>query len=162
MRLSASAGSARSRPIDDGADSAEELERACWNWGRATELIPLKLVWPPRLMLKEPQGIVRYLSDDELNASLKAAAQHSVVMYVAILFSIATGVRMSELRRFPVDAKDRQVVVTPSTTSTRFSVRRKLQILSRPSPAVRFGIVPNCFSSGAVTADVITSALAPG
>jgi integrase len=74
--------------------------RACWNWGRATELIPLKLVWPPRLMLKEPQGIVRYLSDDELHALLKAAAQYSVVMYVAILFSIATGVRMSELRRF--------------------------------------------------------------
>ena len=40
--------------------------RACWNWGRATELIPLKLVWPRRLMLKEPQGIVRYLSDNEL------------------------------------------------------------------------------------------------
>jgi integrase len=74
--------------------------RACWNWGRATELIPLKLVWPPRLMLKEPPGIVRYLSDDELHALLKAACEYSLVMYVAILFSIATGVRMSELRRF--------------------------------------------------------------
>ena len=60
----------------------------------------MKLVWPPRLMLKEPPGIVRYLSDDELHALLKAAAQHSLVMYVAVLFSIATGVRMSELRRF--------------------------------------------------------------
>ncbi len=74
--------------------------RACWNWGRATELIPLKLVWPPRLMLKEPPGIVRYLSDEELHTLLTAAREHSLVIYVAILFSIATGVRMSELRRF--------------------------------------------------------------
>jgi len=74
--------------------------RSCWNWGRATETIPLKLVWPPRLMLKEPPGIVRFLADDELARLLKAAAEYSLAMYVAILFSIATGVRMSELRRF--------------------------------------------------------------
>ena len=44
----------------------------------------MKLVWPPRLMLKEPPGIVRYLSDDELHALLKAAAQHSLVLHVFI------------------------------------------------------------------------------
>jgi integrase len=73
--------------------------RSCWNWGRATETIPLRLVWPPRVMLQEPRGRVRFLSDEELEGLLKAAHSYSLTMYVAILFSIATGVRMSELRR---------------------------------------------------------------
>ena len=73
--------------------------RSCWNWGRATETIPLRLVWPPRLMLQEPRGRVRFLSDDEMDRLLKAAHAYSMSAYVAILFSIATGVRMSELRR---------------------------------------------------------------
>ncbi len=73
--------------------------RSCWNWGRATETIPLRLVWPPRLMLQEPRGRVRFLSDEEMDRLLKAAHAYSMAMYVAILFSIATGVRMSELRR---------------------------------------------------------------
>jgi integrase len=73
--------------------------RSCWNWGRAAEIIPQKLVWPTRLMLREPKGRVRYLDDAELAALLKAAAEHSAMMHAAILVSIATGVRMSELRR---------------------------------------------------------------
>jgi integrase len=74
--------------------------RSCWNWARGAEVIPSKLVWPPKLMLKEPKAVVRFLSDDELVALLGAATKHSQTMRAAILASIATGVRMSELRRF--------------------------------------------------------------
>ncbi len=74
--------------------------RSCWNWARGAEIIPAKNVWPPKVMLREPKEVVRYLSDEELADLMKAASDYSLAMHAAILVSIATGVRMSELRRF--------------------------------------------------------------
>ncbi|HKS56669.1 MAG TPA: site-specific integrase [Steroidobacteraceae bacterium] len=73
--------------------------RSAWNWGRAAELIPQKLSWPSRLMLTEPKGRTRFLSDDELARLLEASAAHSPLMHAAVLVSIACGVRQSELLR---------------------------------------------------------------
>ena len=73
--------------------------RSAWNWGRAAELIPAKLTWPSRLMLTEPKGRTRFLSDDELARLLKAAKAHSTLMEAAVVVSIACGVRQSELLR---------------------------------------------------------------
>ena len=73
--------------------------RSAWNWGRAAGLVPQEQAWPSRLMLTEPKGRVRYLTDAELTALLKAAREHSPTMNAAILISIACGIRQSELRR---------------------------------------------------------------
>lgn len=73
--------------------------RSAWNWGRAAGLVPQEQAWPSRLMLTEPKGRVRYLSDDELTALKKAAAENSPTMNAAILISVGCGVRQSELRR---------------------------------------------------------------
>lgn len=73
--------------------------RSAWNWGRAAGLVPQEQAWPSRLMLTEPKGRVRYLSDDELTNLLKAAAAQSPTMSAAVLISIGCGIRQSELRR---------------------------------------------------------------
>ena len=73
--------------------------RACWNWGRASGLIAQERVWPSRLMLTEPRGRSRYLSDSELANLLAAAEKESAVVHAAILVSLATGVRQGELFR---------------------------------------------------------------
>jgi len=71
--------------------------RACWNWGRATGIVPLDRVWPERgLMLTEPAGRERFLTDDEVPILLKAAESDPVIR-AAILVSLATGVRQGEL-----------------------------------------------------------------
>ena len=73
--------------------------RKVWNWGIGRGLIEAGRPWPKDIMLKEPRGRTRYLDDDELQALLAAAQQHSQTMYTAILVSIATGVRQGELLR---------------------------------------------------------------
>jgi len=73
--------------------------RSAWNWARAAGLVPSDRRWPERLLLTEPRGRVRFLSDDELAALLEAAAKHSVVMHTAIMVSVATGLRQGELLR---------------------------------------------------------------
>lgn len=73
--------------------------RSCWNWARSAELIPQKLSWPLRLLLQEPKGRTRFLADNELSKLLETAAAHSPTMHAAVLVSIGTGVRLSELRR---------------------------------------------------------------
>ncbi len=73
--------------------------RSAWNWGRAAGLVPQEQTWPSRLMLTEPKGRTRYLSDEELAALLKAAEASSPTMHAAILLSVGCGVRQSELRR---------------------------------------------------------------
>ena len=73
--------------------------RSAWNWGRSAGLVPQEQAWPSRLMLTEPKGRLRYLSDNELAGLLKAASEHSPTMLAAILISIGCGVRQSELRR---------------------------------------------------------------
>jgi integrase len=74
-------------------------ERAAWNWGREAGLVPTDRAWPPGLMLTEPDARVRYLSDDELSAVLKAAIGHSPAVYAAVTVALATGVRQGEMLR---------------------------------------------------------------
>lgn len=73
--------------------------RSAWNWGRASGLIPQDRLWPPRLMLSEPEGRTRFLTDEELTRLLEASRAESPVMHAAVLVSLATGVRRSELLR---------------------------------------------------------------
>jgi integrase len=73
--------------------------RSAWNWARTAGLIPQDLLWPSRIMLTEPRGRTRFLSDVELTLLLKAAREHSPVMYAAVLVSVGCGVRLSELLR---------------------------------------------------------------
>jgi len=73
--------------------------RSAWNWGRMAGLIPTERRWPERLLLTEPRGRTRFLSDTELAVLLKTAAEHSVQMHAAIISSIATGIRQGELLR---------------------------------------------------------------
>lgn len=72
--------------------------RACWNWGLNTGFIPQDRAWPRKLMLTEPPGRTRFLSDEEIAAVLAAAVPGSV-MHCAILLSLATGMRQGELLR---------------------------------------------------------------
>jgi integrase len=51
------------------------------------------------LMLSENNERARFLSDSELTATLKASKEHSLTMHVAVLVSLACGVRQSELLR---------------------------------------------------------------
>jgi integrase len=71
--------------------------RSCWNWGRASGLVPQYQLWPTRLMLKEDNERQRYLNDDELSRLLAAAKAHSTTMYAAVVVSIACGLRQGEL-----------------------------------------------------------------
>jgi integrase len=73
--------------------------RSCWNWGRTAGLIPQERGWPSRLLLTEPRGRTRYLTDDELAKLLAAAQKHSPAMYAAIVVSLGTGMRQGELLR---------------------------------------------------------------
>lgn len=85
--------------------------RSAWNWGRASGLIPQDLLWPSRLMLTEPKGRTRYLSDDEL-ATLLEAASADPTMHAALLVSLATGVRQGELLRLTwadIDLEKRRI-----------------------------------------------------
>jgi integrase len=73
--------------------------RAAWNWGRSAGLVSQDLRWPSRLMLTEPKGRTRYLTDDEISALLDAAKKQGDTMYAAVVVSIACGVRKGELLR---------------------------------------------------------------
>lgn len=91
--------------------------RSCWNWGRASGLVPQDKLWPSRLMLTEPKGRTRYLNDEELAALLKAANADSPLMAAAVKVALATGVRKSELLRLTwadVDLDKQRVTVLES------------------------------------------------
>lgn len=99
--------------------------RSAWNWGRAAELIPQKLSWPSRLMLTEPKGRTRFLSDDELARLLEASDAHSPLMHAAVVVSIGCGVRQSELLRLrwaDVDFERRRLRVMLSKNDEARSV----------------------------------------
>jgi integrase len=72
--------------------------RSAWNWARAAGLVPNDRMFPGRVMLPEPKGRTRFLSDVELGNVLKAAETMPVIR-AAILVSIATGLRQGELLR---------------------------------------------------------------
>lgn len=73
--------------------------RSAWNWARASGLIPIERRWPERLLLTEPAGRTRFLSDSELALLLNAAREHSAQMHTAIVVSVASGMRRGELLR---------------------------------------------------------------
>jgi integrase len=72
--------------------------RSIWNWGRSVGLIPLGRIWPERLLLPEDNERKRFLTNVEL-ATLLKAGEADPLMRAAILVSLATGVRQSELLR---------------------------------------------------------------
>ena len=51
--------------------------RSCWNWGRSAGLVAENKTWPMRLMLSEPAGRTRHLSDEELKTLLNEGEKHS-------------------------------------------------------------------------------------
>jgi len=73
--------------------------RAVWNWGRAAGLVPAERTWPTKLMLTEPKGRTRYLSDGELRRLLEEAKARGPTEHAMVIVSLATGVRQSELLR---------------------------------------------------------------
>lgn len=73
--------------------------RSCWNWGRSAGLVVENKTWPMRLMLSEPVGRTRHLSDEELKTLLKEGEKHSPLMYAAIVLSVGCGLRQGELLR---------------------------------------------------------------
>jgi integrase len=98
--------------------------RSAWHWAQAAGLVPTDLAWPPRLMLPEPKGRTRHLSEDELKAVLEAAAKDPV-MHAAVLLSIGCGIRQGELRRLrwsDVDMERQTVSVVMSKNGESRSV----------------------------------------
>ena len=70
-------------------------------------------LWPPQVMLPEPEGRTRHLSPGELVALLEAA-EPDPVMYAAIVVSIATTTRQGEmlnLRWGDVDLDNGRIVL---------------------------------------------------
>jgi integrase len=80
-----------------------------WQW---LDDSPMRKVSKP----KEPRGRVRYLSDDERDALLKAcAASKSADLHVAVMLALSTGARLMELMslRWPqVDLQRRVITLT--------------------------------------------------
>jgi integrase len=72
--------------------------RSCWNWARSQGLLPQDRLWPSKLMLREPRGRTRFLSNEELHRLLKESATDPV-MHAAVMVSLGCGVRQSELLR---------------------------------------------------------------
>jgi integrase len=106
--------------------------RSCWNWGRAAGLVPQEKAWPTRLLLTEPRERVRFLSDAELAAVLAAAEKHSPWMNAAVLVSLGTGIRQSEMLR--LEWKDIDLEKRTLTVLVSKNTRRRLVHL--PAPAV--------------------------
>lgn len=120
--------------------------RSAWNWGRAAGLVPQEHAWPARVMLKEPKGRVRFLSDAELTSLREAVTEvYGPQLFALTMVSIATGVRQSELLRLKwLDVNFKQSKVTvlltknsesrsvylPSAASNALQDLRKLDIVS--------------------------------
>lgn len=105
--------------------------RACWNWGRSAGLVAASDVWPEKLMLPEPRGRTRALSDDELQGLL-AACKDDALMHAAIVVSLATGVRQSELLRLEWTDVD----LGRSTLRVRLSKNNESRAVHLPAKAV--------------------------
>jgi len=99
--------------------------RTAWNWGRAAGLVPTERAWPARLMLTEPKGRTRYLSDEELKALLDAAKARGPTLYAMVVVSLGTGVRLGELLRLTwadVDFDRARIRVLLTKTNTARAV----------------------------------------
>jgi integrase len=70
--------------------------RSAWNWARDAGYVMNERAWPRRLMLTEPRGIVRFLSDEERVRMLDAALADPVIR-AAVIVDISTGFRKGEL-----------------------------------------------------------------
>jgi integrase len=99
--------------------------RKCWNWGRNAGLVPKDSVWPPGLMLTEPKGRKRYLTDDELTRALNAARKEEIIggelMRCAVMFAVGVGCRQSEQLRVrwqDINEKANTVAVHVTKTDT--------------------------------------------
>jgi integrase len=73
--------------------------RTVFNWGRNRQFVPMERGWPTKMMLREPKGRTRYLSDVELKAVLAEAKKRGPTEYAMLVVSLATGVRQGELLR---------------------------------------------------------------
>jgi len=74
--------------------------RSAWNWGRDAGYIMNERAWPRRLMLKEPDEIARFLSDEERERIFEAAMTDPFIRAVLIV-DISTGLRKGELLNLP-------------------------------------------------------------
>jgi integrase len=73
--------------------------RSVCSFGQQAGILPTSIVWPKKLLLKEPRGRVRFLDDAERVRLLAAAKSIDPVIYAVILTAIATGLRRGELLR---------------------------------------------------------------
>ncbi len=105
--------------------------RSAWNWARSAGIVPRDHLWPERLMLTEPKGRSRFLSDDEL-ARLLAAAKGSAQMHAAVVVAITTGIRQGELLR--LDWAD--IDLDKQTLRVQLSKNNERRTVFLPTPAV--------------------------
>jgi integrase len=124
--------------------------RSAWNWGIAAELIPASHAWPKRLMMPEPAGRARFLSDKEW-AALRDASKADVVVRAAMVISIAAGLRQGELLALTwgdVDMAAGTAAVQRSKSGKRRMVRlldagvAALKTLPKGAEAFAFGAFP--------------------
>lgn len=71
--------------------------RQAFSWGRRVGLVPEDRPWPSGVMLPEPRGRTRFLSDEEMDRLFTALDSHPSWLRLAIVVSIGTGIRMGEL-----------------------------------------------------------------
>jgi integrase len=93
------------------------VARICINFGRSAALLPSSCVWPPGLMLTEPRGRERFLTDAELARVLEQARAFSPLMFGAVMFAIGVGCRQSEQLRVKwgdIDADHGTVMIRPT------------------------------------------------
>jgi integrase len=73
--------------------------RRAWNWGRNVRLIDSGTSWPGEVMLDENNIRTRFLTDEELPSIIDAAEASSSTMHAAVVVTLGTGLRVSELLR---------------------------------------------------------------
>jgi len=97
------------------------IARKCVNFGRTAGLLPSNCLFPPGLMLREPRGRERFLTDGELACVLEKAKAFSPLMFGAVMFSIGVGCRQSEQLRVrwgDIDAEQGTVAIFVTKTKT--------------------------------------------
>ena len=125
--------------------------RSCWHWGQANQMIQPNHGFPRRLLLPEPEGRERFLSDHERVELLKAAKADPLI-YNGIMIALSTGLRRGELlaldwKDVDLTAKDPAVMVMQSKngkaravplTDAAVSAFKRLRSLPVVSPTAIF------------------------